>query len=671
MSRRAASLLLAVSCVAVPAMAKAAEPLVYAPPEGTGAWSTETLPLLWGYVLGLQLLILAFLRRRPLGDLDEWVPHTGRGELVALGLLTGFAFALRAFLATPSAILSTFNDVKHLHDAMCLAGQAGACELTPAYPLGVSAVHALVLLVTGPSLQATYWANAVLGTLTIPLVWVLGTQLFGGRRSAGWLAAVALAALPLHVRFSASGAFTTGALFFLTLGLVSLLAFLKTTRPRDLWGATLAFSLGVQSRFEGPAFLLVAGFVLAFAAPRPFPWTQLRRRRWHLAAAALLLGLACWPALQAVLTGGGALRAGDLATLLQGLALVLTLAVGFVALGKLADALPRSSAWLPALALVLAAAATWCLLAYAIHPEHIFTLGPWNLYAPEAPVATYAEYTGGFTVLPLANPRALTVLPLALALLGIGAGIRKGARGATASLLLWAGLVTVLGVSKNTGSLPFQHMRTAVSGSVAVALLAALGGLALADAARSLGGALAAKVILGVSALALAASPLFALDLLTERPFNNAQQIAFLEDVQAELPRPAIVVFPADPEDQRTPLHRLFRVPEVWWTLGRVHGARDDRLLSADAALARPQALLRDAQESTVLFWEGLACFRTATDERHPDCAEMHRVFRLEPLATRVIPNRPFESDFYRRFFIVGQELRLTVYRVEGLRSPP
>lgn len=671
-SRLIPPLLLALALLAAAPLA--AETLRFSSPEGTTRFQTDLFQFALGALATFEFVLLLFLLGpatwRGVGrQVVRGGAPPGRAELLGLLALTVAGFLVRVLVAEPAAILSTFNDVKHAHDAMCLSGTAHACELTPAYPVTTAAIHALVFRVTGPSIEATYWVNAVLGALTIPVTWLLGTLLFSGRRAAGWLAACAIAGLPLHIRYSASGALTISFVLFATVAFAALLLFARSHRPRHLWVAGLALGLMIQSRYEAVAFgapLLLATLVVA---PQLWRAVVTPRVRWHAVAIGALVvataALPLWNLAQPWETVG---FTGE-SKLVPRLAFATLFPLAWLGLGRLLDFVPyrRLVGWaagLGVVALLLWAAPLGDYLPASFLPSP----GAWPVYG-ELGLDQPSFADRG---IPLLNPRSVTLPAMALLFVGMAGGLDRERRGPVSVLLMWFGLATALGMQKFTGSIPFEHMRTAVDGVPAVAALAACGGLTLVDLAPRL---LTGRLLVGVHALLAAfllSGPLFSLPMLRAKGYDNQRQIAFLERTIPQLPQPAIVVFPNRTTPGQHPFAELFRIPEVWWTAGHTQAARKERFVGSDAALAAPDALLALREKGwTLLYWEGIECYRTRGEpgERRDDCEEMHWTFQLTPLAEEVIPNRPFESDFHEVYLVMGETVPLRVYRIDGVQG--
>ncbi len=658
---------LAAGLLTFPTAATAAG-LPFGPPEGTHVWASAPDRLGEAFLLtvalaGLVALIAAPLTwrgvRRALGD-------PGIGETFALLGLTVAALLVRTLVAQPAAILSSFNGIHHAHDVMCLAGQASACDLSPGYPLGVKVLHALVLRVTGPSVIAIYWTNAILGAVTVPILWAFGV-LVTQKRAVGWLAAVALAALPLHIRFSASGALVTGLIFYWTLAITALAFAARGGTPRHIVIAGLAGALGVASRFEGPAYIVLLLLTGGFVAPGLRHHLRRPAIRNALVFSALLLAAACVTPIREVLQPYENAGMGGLTRLSWKLAVALGIPLATLGLAVTLDRLRVPHGWRWALGGAVVVAAV------VLAPPQ---LTAWDaLFAPDAGLTfageglwwpTYAVHAP-----PLLNPRAVPLPFLLLGAVGVVGGLASAHRGLVVLAITWLGVTAALASQKFTGALPFEHLRTAVSASPAVALLAGLG------AAHLVAWIPARRATAAVVTLALAAGPALSLPMLTDRGFNNERQILFLRDALPRVPSGAVVIYPSRPSPPPTdgtfpprPPGQLFRVSEVWWTIGRESGVRGDRFLPADAALAAPDAIdrLRNAGVP-LLFWEPLTCWRTGErDTRRPDCDDMHDTFVLEPIERVSFRDRPFESDFWVRYLVVREDVPLTIYEVVGVR---
>jgi 4-amino-4-deoxy-L-arabinose transferase-like glycosyltransferase len=142
---------------------------------------------------------------------------------------------------------------------------------TAHWPPGYSAALTPIYRLTGKSLLSARLANAVAGSLTVVLVYVLGAKVFG--RTAGLIGAGLLAVLPNQIVFT--GLVLTETFFTLLFVLILLLtaqALLSEKEPR-LWHFVLiGMLIGVAALVRGEALLLLA------VIP-PVVWV--RRRSWR------------------------------------------------------------------------------------------------------------------------------------------------------------------------------------------------------------------------------------------------------------------------------------------------------------------------------------------------------------------------------------------------------
>ncbi len=123
----------------------------------------------------------------------------------------------------------------------------------PGYPMALTPIYR----VTGKSLLSARLANAVAGSLTVVLVYLLGTKVFG--RTAGLIGAGLLAVMPNQIIFT--GLTLTEVFFtflFVLILLLTAYALLSDKEPR-LWQIALVGALiGVAALVRGEALLLLA-----------------------------------------------------------------------------------------------------------------------------------------------------------------------------------------------------------------------------------------------------------------------------------------------------------------------------------------------------------------------------------------------------------------------------
>lgn len=230
----------------------------------------------------LALLVVVAIRLSP--GVRRWLrsgPAAGLAAVFLLGL------ALRLCLSPHTLMHENAHGYEYLRSAFRLEGYFyhGA-----AYPF----FFHLLSRVVGPSPELVFSTNALLGALAAALLAPVGWRLLG-RREAGWLAAVALAAWPAALRIGASEsmfplAICTGLAAWLAwmrawdsgrpawfLAAGGLLAFCVQVRPvMALWTLVLLLSLAVcpgwtrRLRTAGPWVALMLLVVLLV------PWSLFR-----------------------------------------------------------------------------------------------------------------------------------------------------------------------------------------------------------------------------------------------------------------------------------------------------------------------------------------------------------------------------------------------------------
>lgn len=151
----------------------------------------------------------------------------------------------------------------------------------PGYPLALAPLYRL----SDNSLLVASLFNAVLGSLTVGLLYLLGARIFG--RLAGLAAALALALFPNQVFFTSQTMTETLFTTLFVLSLVLVVYLLLASKPPRLWHlALVGVLLGGASLVRGEAVLLFA--VIA-------PALYLRWRSWRATlgySAVLVLGMA-------------------------------------------------------------------------------------------------------------------------------------------------------------------------------------------------------------------------------------------------------------------------------------------------------------------------------------------------------------------------------------------
>ncbi|MDX2166791.1 MAG: hypothetical protein SF182_06995 [Deltaproteobacteria bacterium] len=256
--------------------------LATAPPPAPSALGAEVAHLRFtdvAILVSFALLVLgtaAVLRR-------EW--RARRPAPLAVGLLAAVwaaGLALRLLLS-PRTFLH-----EYYHIAETISGHLTG-SIVPAYghtgPVLFRAVAAL--LGRAADIEVIFLTNAVLASLAIPAVALLDLALLRSWPRA-LCAAVLLAVLPLHLRFSAAEDLFVTALSFALWAAALFALSLRTHRALDVFCAALALSLAMQTRPELLFFPAVLVALAVLAVPGGWRWLF----AWPtLAALALLAGL--------------------------------------------------------------------------------------------------------------------------------------------------------------------------------------------------------------------------------------------------------------------------------------------------------------------------------------------------------------------------------------------
>ena len=254
------------------------QPAPFASPGGYGAiapddlsrrivaWCTDGMLFLALVAAGLLALL-----RRQMQQSPRWVP-------VALAAVTALGATLR-LLISPDAPMNAFAFERVLPLAAQIFHGPVMAELT-------SATGAVV-----PLPDAISWTNFVLACLTPPAVFAHARYLLRDDRAA-LAAALMLATLPMHIRFSRSDVQFIASLLSSSLTFVTLYGALTERSPR--WSRAFLVLLPVLSlatylsRPENIIFAVLDGGAILLYADRDVP----RRRR--VLVVALVLAAALW-----------------------------------------------------------------------------------------------------------------------------------------------------------------------------------------------------------------------------------------------------------------------------------------------------------------------------------------------------------------------------------------
>ena len=199
-------------------------------------------------------------------------PREKRFLFLALGLITLLAFVVRVWQLETSVhyFVDELNFVEGVVDVM-QARQAGEVlhlvhpfHWLTAFPRLFPYWQSWGVALAGQNYTGFRLASAVLGTLTVPAVYLLGKHLFDKR--VGLLAALLLATFPPHIHFSRLGLNNVADPLFGTLALAFLARGLREGKQGDF--ALAGVMLGMTQYFyEGGRLLypIVVGLWLAFS----------------------------------------------------------------------------------------------------------------------------------------------------------------------------------------------------------------------------------------------------------------------------------------------------------------------------------------------------------------------------------------------------------------------
>jgi hypothetical protein len=220
---------------------------------------------------------LPFFTRRA----QQAVRMVARADLWLMVLITLLAFGLRTW-ALDSEVHKFVDEIHFSTGVMRLWGGENARLFTPfsaiaAFPWIYPYAQYLTALTLGRDLESLRLVSAVLGTLSIPALYLLARTLLNRRVAV--LAALLLATFPPHLHYSRIGLNNVADPLFGTLALALLALGLKHNRRRDFalggvaLGMTAYFYEGGRLLFPPLALLALAGLTLV----RP----KLVRARWR------------------------------------------------------------------------------------------------------------------------------------------------------------------------------------------------------------------------------------------------------------------------------------------------------------------------------------------------------------------------------------------------------
>jgi len=225
------------------------------------AFFARILPLAAeGFLLVLLLFLVPFLRRA-----SRWIDRRDTYLMLALLLV---AFHLRV-VVVPHELIEWEDEYVHVNVVssvflnnrceQCVIGSPAGCtdyDLCR-YPPGMSVLGALYARLFGFSVDGLLTLSAILGSLSVPMLYLLARAV-GGDRNSAVLSGLFLAVLPLHVKYATS--WSAGAIYMFAVLLASLafLAWDDHRRPSSL--AFLMASLGLVAYIKPEGLMAVVPF---------------------------------------------------------------------------------------------------------------------------------------------------------------------------------------------------------------------------------------------------------------------------------------------------------------------------------------------------------------------------------------------------------------------------
>src|SRR5579859_7168284 len=191
--------------------------------------------------------VLILMAPREIGATEVDEPLAYEKELLVLILVFGAAMRLWNLAGIPEGVW--YDEAQNgivanriLTDASYRPVYIG--DLTQLPALFFYYIAAFIAIV-GPNILAVRLASASLGILTIPLIYLLGKELYGAR--IGLIAAGLLALDRTHINFSRFGMNGITAPFFLVLTLYFVIRALRTGQTRYFVGVGVTLGLGLYS----------------------------------------------------------------------------------------------------------------------------------------------------------------------------------------------------------------------------------------------------------------------------------------------------------------------------------------------------------------------------------------------------------------------------------------
>lgn len=238
------------------------------------------------------LLLLPALVVAARRELAALALRRSKREFGALLLVLALALALRVHpVADPFQQRVYFDEWEYMVNArsilldgsasICVRGSLEHCQVQAVSAnnkIGYTVLQAFAFSLGGMSDGTVMYLTLALSVASVALTWTLAASLFPGGRWAPLAAAVFMAVLPLHVRYSTCAATDSVSLLFGGLVMLAALADARAPSRRTLYLVAVALVLAVTVRYENVLLIVPLALVL-------------RWRRAALGPAAIALAL--------------------------------------------------------------------------------------------------------------------------------------------------------------------------------------------------------------------------------------------------------------------------------------------------------------------------------------------------------------------------------------------
>ncbi len=204
------------------------------------------------------------------------IRYRTKRELGALLLVLALALGLRVHpLADPFHQRVFFDEWEYMVNArsilldgsasICVKGSLENCQVQAVSAnnkIGYTVLQAFAFSLGGVSDATAMYVTLSLSVASVALAWMLAASLFPGGRWAPIAAAVFMAVLPLHVRYSTCAATDSVSLFFGGLVMLAALADARAPSRRTMYLVAVALVLAVTVRYENVLLIVPLALVL-------------------------------------------------------------------------------------------------------------------------------------------------------------------------------------------------------------------------------------------------------------------------------------------------------------------------------------------------------------------------------------------------------------------------